>query len=401
MNSKSKVTLNFGAFLLKGCSALYINILVANYLDVSTFAEWSIFFSITMLLSVSDLGIGQYVLTTFSSSKLSTHEKSEQFNQSLFMLLVVSLFLMALSSFGLLWFRKLSGYYLLLFFSLFIRVPITPYAAYLQSKDKLHEKKIVEAFSYILVLLVISFLVDRKVKFEMILLVFNCAITFCQGLIILRAKYWSCPMLNASKFIFNRQVLKNSAPYLANNSSNLIIYAGFITFSSLLLNVKQLAILSILHATLFSYGYQIYDLFFRIAQLRFIERQFFKKAQKVFVMSVMFGVVLILILGDIFYSTVYKNYQIDFKELMSFTVFSFLEFYSLLLIFQIQICPKLSQNLLGLSLFKTVTFGITLVIYRLSSHYSLTQYIGFLSFASFMTVARAQNIISRTFHDSL
>ncbi len=386
MELKTIFSLNFVAFVIKGICALALNIIVANYLDTPEFVEWSIFFSLVMLLSISDLGIGQYVLTSLMQIKVGSKSGIVLISESIAALTSISLF----TFLGILCFLyvvdRLNIYYVVLVAILLIRIPITPYSAYLQSIDKLHEKKLIESLGYFMAVSAIFFSTYLDASLYEILMLFVAIISLNQFLIIIRASHWRCPKLDIKFFIVKASIFKGASPFLASNSANLLIYGAFISLSSLVLTDGALALLAIMHATILTYGYQACELIFRILQVRFLNQDFRAKIRYYFLCSCLVGFIFIALAGAYLFELAYPKYLFSMTNILLFSVFSLFEFYYLLLTFHIQIDFKLSPYLTILSVTKVTFFILALIAYFLFQMAELNFYLILLSISSIVSI---------------
>lgn len=66
---------SISGFLIKGLSALYINYAIAKSASLEQYSFLAIIMSIGMLLSIADFGIGQYIVTVFSDTRVSVKKK--------------------------------------------------------------------------------------------------------------------------------------------------------------------------------------------------------------------------------------------------------------------------------------------------------------------------------------
>lgn len=386
MELKTIFSLNFFAFFIKGICALVLNIIVANYLETPEFVEWSIFFSLVMLLSISDLGIGQYVLTSFMEIRAGSKKGIVLISESIAALVSISL----LAFLGILCFLyvidKLNFYYVGLVAILLIRIPITTYSAYLQSIDKLHEKKLVESLGYFIAVTAVFLATSLDASFDEILMLFVIIISLSQILIIVRASRWSCPKLDIKYFVARASLFSGAAPFLANNSANLLIYGAFISLSSLVLTDEALALLAILHATILTYGYQGCELVFRILQVRFLIHDFRAKIKYYFLYSCLVGFIFIAFTGTYLFELGYPRYSFSISNILLFSLFSLFEFYYLLLTFHIQIVSNLSPYLTVLSVTKVVVFISALFVYFFFQMAELNFYLILLSVSSIVSI---------------
>ena len=386
--------MNFFAFFIKGVCALVLNIIVANYLETPEFVEWSIFFSLAMLLSISDLGIGQYVLTSLMEIKVGSKTGVVLISESIAALVSISL-LTFLSILCFLYFTdKLNLYYVGLVAILLIRIPITTYSAYLQSIDKLHEKKLIESLGYFIALTAVFLATSLDASFDEILMLFVAIISSSQILIVVRATRWRCPKLDIKFFAVRASIFKGATPFLASNSANLLIYGAFISLSSLVLTDEALALLAIMHATILTYGYQGCELIFRILQVRFLNHDFRAKIKYYFLCSCLVGFIFIAFAGTYLFELGYPRYLFSLSNILLFSVFSLSEFYYLLLTFHIQIDSKLSPSLTVLSVTKVIVFILAPIVYFLSQMAGLEFYLIILSVSSIVSILCA-NFVTR------
>jgi O-antigen/teichoic acid export membrane protein len=379
MTSKKILTISVLSFLVKGGCALYINYLIINYLSFSDFGVWAILFSVAVLLSVADFGAGQYVLTTFTSKKLTKNEKDIAFSNS-FLLICLICVIVTIVGGCIIFFTKLDENPLIilsLYIAIVYRIVVIPYGAYLQSQGRYYEKKLFEAISYMLSLIFIILGIEYQFSLMQLLLGMNAFISLSSVIVHYRAKQLNSPIVSLEHV--KRHELKlitiKSFPYFINNTSGLLIYGIFISVSSMFLEPIALAKLAILHAIIFTNLYQGFELVFRTLQTRLNESKIFKRLVILVAVGFIFWLVITNIFGKSLLFLFFPTYDFSSREIYLYSIFMFLEYFYLLYTSKIQMLHNYSSLLLKISLIKLSLFLIFSIVLTFYSPIEFTAYL--------------------------
>lgn len=355
-NNTLRFALNFLAFFIKIIFAFLLSVLIANSYSQIDFVKWSIFFSISMIVSTSDLGVGQLVLTSLNNAR-EENEKilnilSQGFNTLLFLSILaflIGFFLLKIVGFTFFMSLLLSGI-------ISIRIPFILYSAYLQFCDRIHERRLVEAASFLVGTLTAFFLVEANATINTILISINIIFSAFCLIFYYRSYQLGIPKLSWKQEYRIRGFILLAAPYFINNVTGLITYGGFIFFLSLVLYPEQIAFLSIFHAVIFGLGYQFFEYLFRFFQLTINKRRIYQNMLIVlitFFIAALFGASLI---GKSLLELLYKNYTFETYTILYFIFYSFLEYFFQLGNIRIQMNYFLKRTLISISLIRISVF---------------------------------------------
>jgi len=352
----NNITLSFVGFALKAICALVLSWMAANNLPVDEFAIWAVFFSISMVLSGGDLGVGQYILTYMASSDDDSSTFTIHFFNGLSTLIVLSVPVFAL---GLIMVESKGfeiAFALPLCILVALRIPLIAYGAFMQVQNRIHEKRLLDAAPYCLAIPIMYIMYSNDVGVYSQLLVINLLLTFGGIVIMQRCNVLGVPKFQWAGLSMLKPTLRKSLPYLLNNLSGIVIYGGFITLFSFYLDNYQIAVLAIYHTVILSLGYQAYDVVFRNFQLRINERKVFKGLS----LFVGFSTCIIMIgvneVGVKILEFLYANYTFEQFDLILFTLFACLEFGYLLATTRLQMSIRGSTILSRCSITKLLSF---------------------------------------------
>lgn len=370
INMRTAYIVGVSSFVLKGMFALTINYWVATNFDPAEFAVWSVVFSIGMVLSIADLGVGQYVLTLLSDERLEEVDRTKVFSNAFYVICVVAavfllfaLFYVAIVGTG------YGGAYSYSLVGLMVmRVVTIPHGAFLQSVGRYHERKLFESLGYGGAFFYLFFREGENPEIQEVMLVINGFITIAALALGLRAYSLKCPTIVREKvnILEIHSIIKNSFPYFLNNSSGLLIYGGFITISSFLLPVSDVAKLALFHSMIFTNIYQVYELCLRIAQSKIKNNIFFVKISILFFLSLVALTVVIVFGGHYFSGQLFSEYSVSLEEISVLSAYMFLELAYLLLISRSQMILGERGIIAKVASWKTVSFiGVVVALYWL------------------------------------
>jgi hypothetical protein len=362
---KKQLATSVSSFIVKGICALVVSYMVASSFAVEEFALWSVIFSLGMLLSVSDLGIGQYIVTTY----LSSYKNKEEFEQEVItsLQLIFAIFIIIsvgmLASKGLL----LNQYELTaqLIMVVLFRLLIIPFGAYMQALGYYYERKLIEALGYCVLVFYVYVSIEGVAHYNIIM--YSNVILTCSLLLVVFRAY----MLGFPKRIFKLQlkrkyinVLKSSFPYFLNNSAGLLIYGGFIFILSVMLSSAVLAKVSLLHSIIFLNLYQCYELIFRTTQTKLTEKKFYINLGYFSLGSLVLFVVVFSLFGGEVIRNIFPLYSFNIADMFVFSLFCVSEVLFLLLLSRAQVDSTLSRAVAITALYKTVFFIIGFLLIK-------------------------------------
>ena len=352
--------------------------MAANYFTVDDFALWVIFFSISMVLSAGDLGVGQYILTYMADSGDNINLASDHFNIGLTTLTILSVPVWLLGIM-LVYFAEIDiAFGALLCLLVVMRLPLISYASLLQVKNRLHEKRIIDAIPYLFLLPIIYGMQSYEFNVYIQLLSVNIMLLGGGFIHLYRCKALGAPIWKIVSFVKVKEGIIKSLPYLLNNASGIVIYGGFIGIFSFYLNSYQVAILAIYHTVILSLGYQAYEVIFRNYQLRIMEKKVFNNLA-LFLLAT--GIILMILsanFGQSIFTYLYSSYEFVRRELLIFMLFSLLEFGYLLLTLRLQMSVNSRSVLRKCSIFKLCSFCLVLILLAHLQNLTIAMISGYL-----------------------
>jgi hypothetical protein len=372
--------MSFGA---KGLIAFAINYLLANCLATGDFARWSSIFSLAMVLSVADFGIGQLVLTTVHETRARGAERGRLLANAVAAMVAVSICLLATAGAAVALLGLLAGirWKFVLVAVILLRLPFIPFGAVLAAEDRFHERKVAEATSYAVGGALVAAGVAFGAGVSTLLLAMNAAIT--AGAMALRFRAGDCGLAKAGLHSVSThevgRLLRRALPYFVNNASGLVIYGGFIGLASLVLTAGETAKLSILHNLVFMYLFQVADLVFRTSQTRLDDGSVRRRLAWFLAVSSAVGLAVAGLAGAWLLGRLFPRYQYGSLELLVYVAFVHLELLYLMLTARMQMKSSCRRSLQAMSLRKAAGFAAVLGVAALWGHrYGLTGFLALL-----------------------
>ena len=354
------------SFVVKGASALIVAFLLANTLKPDDFALWAATFSWGVMLSVADLGVGQLVLTTVHERGLTDARERRLLTNAVAAMLIAgaSLFLVAVgvsSIHPLL--EGVRGRYVL-FGMIALRLVGIPYGAVLSAQSRFHERKAMEAGSYVAGALFIGWCTWASASLSVMLLGMNGLLTLASVGIAIRATALGAGRLDwtATSAAGIGEVVAGSWVYFVSNLSGLAIYGGFVALSAAVLSPKETARLSLLHSLIFMHVFQVFDLLFRTVQVRMRDPVLIGGLKGLVGLSYV-GVVLVVAFSGVrVLKHFFGKYTFSASELAVYTTFAFAEVYYLLLTARMQMESASKGKLQVMAVAKAAGFVVVLVV---------------------------------------
>lgn len=388
VNRKLAYATTLVSFAAKGVFAFVITYLVANHLSKEQYGHWATLFSIAIVLGISELGVGQLILTTFHERRVSREEADRLISNSVAAMLVLSIVLQVGFSLAFAWSAMLPGVSWggLLVAIILLRLITVPHGAYLMALERFHERKLAEALSYAAAAGFVAWGVARQASFSVLLLGMNAILTLGTLGVMVRARILGIPRIHWKSVTLPelRRVFGSSFPYFVTNVSSLTTYAGFIAMSSLVLNPLELARLSLLHTLLLMHAMQVFELLFKSVQTRMGEPGMMGKLTRLVGLAYLASLVGSVLAGPWIITRIFPKYHYSPVELSVYTTFVFLEVFYLMITTAVQMQSSLKQGLQNVSLIKAAAFGVLLLIAGL-----LPQQPGVLFYAVLLVVYSA------------
>jgi len=372
--------LSFGA---KGLFAFAINYLLANSLATDDFAHWSSIFSLAMVLSVADFGVGQLVLTTVHETKAKGAERGRLLANAVAAMAAIGAGLMAVAVAGVVLLGLLAGirWKLALVAVILLRLPFIPFGAVLAAEDRFHERKVAEAASYALGGVLVTAGVVFGASVSTLLLAMNAAIT--AGAVALLFRAGNCGLREAGWRSVSRgdigALLRRALPYFVNNASGLVLYGGFIGLASLVLIAGQTAKLSILHNLVFMYLFQVADLVLRTSQTRLDDARMRTRLGWLVAASWAAGAAVLGAAGPWLLGRLFPRYEFGRVELLVYVTFVHVELLYLMLTARMQMKSSYRRSLQAMSLRKAAGFAAVLALAAIwGDRHGLTAFLSLL-----------------------
>lgn len=267
------------AFIVKAAFAFMLTAYVANALVSEEFAIWSVLLSLGLYFSLSDFGVGQYLLRRFVELK-DGHASSikDLIGQSLGLFLPVSIFLVMV--FYLICAQidrlaQLDGLVLFGFLVLIIsRGVMIPFAALLSAFELFHVRKVCESYSYVLAAVLVFLAISVFDSYQLALLLYAMALLLGSvGYFFASRKYLGVSYIrgvNWRDLVSCGWLIGQSRAYFVNNLSLLVTRGGLVFLLGFVLNDNQVAEVSIYYAIFYQLVFQVFDMALRTYQPRFL-----------------------------------------------------------------------------------------------------------------------------------
>jgi len=320
----NRSSIALGAFFLKSLFAFIISSIVGNYLPVHEFGLWSYVFAVAMIVGVSELGVGQFVMTYFHTGAEGFQDFKELASNSI-AVTVVTAATLALASHPLAAKIDKSGIIEYLSFTLFllsIRVVASPYNGFLSAINRFHERKIIEATTYAILIVVVKFCVYRGASLGALLLTANSVFAFGSLLAMARAYQLGFPKFDFSNIRVSRllAIVMKSLPYFMGNVTSIATYSGLVVAASTVLDVHELGRFALLHTVFLMSAIQILEVVLRTVQIRLGSVQYFNRLQWIIVKAFTVSTPLILISGDYLVKLIFPKFSYTVIELFFFWI---------------------------------------------------------------------------------
>jgi len=360
VNRRIAYAVAIGSFGAKSLFAFTITYLVGNFLTKEDYGVWAIIFSISMILGVSELGVGQLILTTLHERQVTQSEADRLVKNALVLMAVLTSILMTIL-FVILWLTNPLDrvrWPTVIFAVILLRLMTVPHGAYLSAIERYHERKLVDAVVYAVCACLIAWGVTARWSLTALLIGMNVVLTLGSIAILFRARFLGMPRSHFSSVNWREvwQILRGSFPYFVNNVSTLTTYTGFIALSSLILDPIELARLALLHTLLLMYAIQVFELLFKSVQPRMQDPKVMNRLWQFVGFTFILAVIAAGAVGGWLIRLLFPAYDFTPSELTVYVVFVFLEVYFLLIISAMQMQSRKKMRLQWLSIGKSALF---------------------------------------------
>jgi O-antigen/teichoic acid export membrane protein len=356
---RSAYALSLVSFGVKGVSSLFVTYLVANGLSVAEFGLWSTMFSLGIVFSVADFGVGQLIVTRYHEGRLAGVGDRQLLTKAV---LAMALFAGVLLIFGSFAVQRGElarvNWKPLLLFVIVMRLVLIPYGAVLAAHAKYHERKAIEAIAYAVGGVFILVSMNAHASVSVLLMGMNVAITAGSVGIAVRARSVADlrPDFSAASPRSVISILRESLPYFLHNLSGLAVYGGFVAATALVLTAESTARVALLHSILFMNLFQVFDLIFRTVQTELHKEELFKRLKALLAVSYLGLMLLLGAFGSAIIGLVFRKYSYSQLELLLYVTFVFSELYYLLLTSRLQMKSSQRAVLQNLAIVKTTGF---------------------------------------------
>lgn len=386
--------ISLAAFGVKGAASVAVSIFLANKLGASEFALWSAVFSFGIVLSLADLGIGQLLLTSFFEGNFKGRDPEVMLWNAVAAMSMLAAALLfcapaALRSSPAI--ADLPGVFPITAL-IVLRLPLIPFGAMLSAAARFHERKVIEAASYVVGATAVAVATQFGTSLALMLVLMNGAITGGSVLAAARAVSLSPAGLRirgvASSEVWH--LYRGAWPYFVNNLSGLVVYGGFVALSSWALPTDNLAKLAVLHGFVFMQVFQVFDLVFRSNQTRLDDKVVMSRMSTLVFVSAVGYCVLVLGGGPEVLSLVFQRYRFSRPELLTYGAFLFGEIYYALLASNLQMRERYRDILARISVAKVLCFTIVIAyVNALRLAPTLSEYAAALAITSGVTTGWA------------
>lgn len=349
---------------LKSVVALYINWIVLAQFSEIDYVTWSVTSSILVVATASDLGIGQYAVTRFIHSDVSSWPTIIRDC----LLALVPLTIGAIL-FVLVFISGPSMFYKITMASfLGLRLLSIPFGAVLNAVNQFKIRKAIEVGVYIGSAIVINIIATVGGEVTWALLTINAAFLL-GGVVTVAAtsRYVAIGDIFVGRATGQSVtgVYAASTHFMVNNITGLVTYGGFIWISSFFLGTNALAKLSVLHTFVLINVYQVYDVFLKARQADLITYIGSSSVRKVNT-YLTFGIpIIFLLLGGEVFKLITSNLEFIRLEVVLFSLFISIELGHLFIQSLTQVRQDLSTNLSLYSAIRLTSQALALLLYSL------------------------------------
>jgi hypothetical protein len=332
---KSLVTSNV-AFLLKAVFAFALTTFLANNLSTSEFASWSVLISLSLFFTLSDFGIGQYILryVVELKSKVDVVWADGVIANALFLLALILVFFYCVF-----FVLSLDKTYLwgvefwvvnLFFISVLLRSLAIPFLSLLSAFEYFHIRKIIEALTYFFALVMVVFLFEFGYGLQRLLLMYAAVFlvfSIVPIFIVLRLGLLQRAFsFDAVSNIIVIPMLKGSVPYFVNNLSLLVTRGGMIFFAGMLLLDIEVAALAIYFAIFYQVVFQFFDIIIRCVERKMLtDRSMYKRMEFYLYLMIAMFMIVGLFFGGWFLDVAYPSMEFNHQSLYFFVVLGVVE----------------------------------------------------------------------------
>lgn len=400
LHRKVGYLISLAAFTAKGICAFAITYVLANNLSVVEFGLWATMFSIGSVLGVSELGVGQLILTTFHERRVWDEDADQLVSNAVAAMVVLALVVLLMTSVIFSWQHVLAAvrWRFPLLAIILLRLVAVPYGAYLSALERYHERRLAEAASYGLGAGFIYWGVVTGADLSTLLLGMNAILTLGSLALIARARRLGFARVSPRTISLGRirRVFGDSFPYFVSNVSTLVTYGAFIALSSLILTAAEVGRLSLLHGLLLMHTYQVFELVFRSVQPRMQDESLMRRLAQLVGVAYAGGLVVASLAGARLMALLFRSYTFSGWELALYTTFVFLEVYYLLLTSSMQMRSAMKHRLQWMSVVKAAAFsGVLIAASILSDAPGIALFTGLLTIYSATMTYAAWRINSR------
>lgn len=320
------------SFAVKAIAALMMSVLLANTLSISDFALWSLLISISLYFTLSDMGVGQYLLRTMVAYRNGELEFSTMNTRigaaNTVLVLVISVFfvfgaVLLLSNER---FEPIGIINLTLFILLVLsRSILIPYLAQLSAYEKFHIRKNIEAVGATVALFVVWISAKNELSLIKMINLYQFVILLSSFTAIIICCRYRLPKIAMVSFdyIEVKLAFKSSLPYFVNNLSLLVTRGGMLFLVGFVVADNEITQLAVLYAIFFQVFYQFFDILIRTIQPKILtDDDIYKKVLLfMYIMLILFFVISSVFGPDVLIFF-YPKINFSFNALIAFLLLS-------------------------------------------------------------------------------
>ncbi|GIC36258.1 hypothetical protein FXF09_02475 [Vibrio cholerae] len=362
------------SFAIKAIAALSMSVLLANSLSISDFALWSLLISISLYFTLSDMGIGQYLLRTmvaYRSGELESATMNARIGAANTVLIFVVFVFFVFGGALLISSERFEpvGVVNLVSFMLLVlaRSLLIPYLAQLSAYEKFHIRKNIEAIGATLSLVVVWMSIKNEISLIELINLYQLTILLSSFSVIIFCSRYGFPNLAivSNNFIEIKSAFRSSFPYFVNNLSLLITRGGMVFLVGLIVADNEITQLAVFYALFFQVIYQFFDILIRTIQPKILtDNEIYKKSLLFMYFILILFVVASSIFGLSFLSLFYPKIDFSFHALVAFLLLSVSEVIFTSINAKWQMYSSKNKMVVTSSVFKSL--GYLLVVFLFS-----------------------------------
>ncbi|EMK3510404.1 TPA: hypothetical protein NKP43_001971 [Vibrio parahaemolyticus] len=391
------------SFAIKAIAALSMSVLLANSLSINDFALWSLLISISLYFTLSDMGIGQYLLRTmvaYRSGELESATMNARIGAANTVLAFVVFVFFVFGGVLLISSERFEpiGVVNLVFFMLLVlaRSLLIPYLAQLSAYEKFHIRKNIEAIGATLSLVVVWMSIKNELSLIELINLYQLTILLSSFSVIIFCSRYGFPNLAivSNNFIEIKSAFRASFPYFVNNLSLLITRGGMVFLVGLIVADNEITQLAVFYALFFQVIYQFFDILIRTIQPKILtDNEIYKKS----LLFMYFILILFVVASSIFGPSVliffYPKIDFSFHALVAFLLLSVSEVIFTSINAKWQMYASKNKLVVTSSVFKSLGYLLVVFLFSgTSGNVSLAEILGLFFISNILSMIFAMNL---------